>query len=551
MKPIRVLLTSVGRRVELVQAFKQAADNLNIALTIYGADLTNTAPALYFCDRKVKTPRISDPTYISELQSVCVREKIDCLIPTIDTDLLILSQRKDEFKALGTQVLISAEDKIRLCRDKRLTSSFFVECGLLAPMPVDAVEKYSSGFPAFIKPKDGSSSINAFKVDDQADLEARASQVFDYIIQPFVEGTEYTVDIFCDFEGNPIYITPRERIAVRSGEVLKTRICQDETIIAECQKIIDQFKPCGPLTVQLIRQIDTGKDYYIEINPRFGGGAPLSMKAGADSAETLLRLLSGETVDYNPAAATDGAVYSRYDQSVCTNNAAAPGNKPTIKAVIFDLDDTLYSEKDYVRSGFRAVSERLNDLVDHSFDKLWTAFEAGQPAIDIVLSEAGMPDLKDECVRIYRSHSPRIALYQGVHEMLEFLRNSGIRLGIITDGRPKGQRAKIEALGLTKLIDNIIITDELGGVEFRKPCDIAFRIMQRKLGIPYESMVYVADNPTKDFVAPSKLGIRSVWFKNSDGLYSGEPCSNSNIETRLIDKISEVQDVITKSGIIE
>ena len=76
------------------------------------------------------------------------------------------------------------------------------------------------------------------------------------------------------------------------------------------------FKPIGPITVQLIREENTGIDYYIEINPRFGGGAPLSIKAGADSAEALLRLLRNEKMAYIAYAAEDGAVYSRFDQSI-------------------------------------------------------------------------------------------------------------------------------------------------------------------------------------------------------------------------------------------
>lgn len=84
-------------------------------------------------------------------------------------------------------------------------------------------------------------------------MKVYVEQVGDYIVQPFIEGTEYTVDIFCDYEGNPVYITPRIRPAVRSGEVLKTEIALDEMIIAECRELIAGFQPCGPMTVQLIR----------------------------------------------------------------------------------------------------------------------------------------------------------------------------------------------------------------------------------------------------------------------------------------------------------
>ncbi len=185
-----------------------------------------------------------------------------------------------------------------------------------SPHPVDDTDKYQDGFPAFIKPKDGSSSIFAYKVNNEQDLQAYAQQVPDYIIQPFIDGTEYTVDVFCDFSGNPILITPRIRLAVRSGEVLKTEIAQDDQIIREIKALVADYKPCGQITVQLIREKNTCDDYYIEINSRFGGGAPLSIKAGADSAEALIRLLNGEKISYIEKAAENGAVFSQFDQSI-------------------------------------------------------------------------------------------------------------------------------------------------------------------------------------------------------------------------------------------
>ena len=311
---MKLLFTSVGRRVELMQAFRNAADNLGIELELIGADISTTAPALYFCDTKVKVPKISDPNYIPFLVSFCAEHSVDALIPTIDTDLFLLAENKERFT--GTNVIISAPESIRICRDKRLTGNFFLNAGVKCPLPVDDYKKYNQGFPAFIKPKDGSSSINAYKANNQEELESLAKMVPDYIVQPFIEGTEYTVDAFCDFEGNPVFITPRLRLAVRSGEVLKTKISQDKTIIAEMKRIIEALKPCGPITVQLIRDTKSGDDYYIEINPRYGGGAPLSMKAGADSSEVMLKLLSGQKVDYIEEAAEEGAIYSRFDQSI-------------------------------------------------------------------------------------------------------------------------------------------------------------------------------------------------------------------------------------------
>ncbi len=192
-----------------------------------------------------------------------------------------------------------------------------------------------------------------------------------------------------------------------------------------------------------------------------------------------------------------------------------------LKVVVFDLDDTLYSEKEYVRSGYHAVAKLMPQVADTE-RKLWTAFENKKSAIDEVLISEGIytEELKKQCLETYRYHQPDIHLYDGVVDMLVELRKKGYLLGIITDGRPEGQRAKIKALNLEEYTDHIIITDELGGIEYRKPNEKPFILMKERFGVEYAEMCYMGDNTRKDFVAPQKLGIKSIWFRNTDGLYS-------------------------------
>lgn len=187
-----------------------------------------------------------------------------------------------------------------------------------------------------------------------------------------------------------------------------------------------------------------------------------------------------------------------------------------LDAVIFDLDDTLYSEKGYVRSGYRKIAEFCGK--PEMADQMWAEFECGGKAIDTVLETHGLGDKKEEALRIYRFQMPDIQMYPEVAEMLVRIRKTK-KVGIITDGRPEGQRAKLCALKIQ--VDEIIVTDELGGVAFRKPCDVAFRLMQEKLKVPFEKMAYIGDNQKKDFMAPEKLGMRCIFFKNPDGIYSG------------------------------
>ncbi len=185
-----------------------------------------------------------------------------------------------------------------------------------------------------------------------------------------------------------------------------------------------------------------------------------------------------------------------------------------IDAVIFDLDDTLYSEKQYIRSGYKKIAEYFN--IPYMEEEMWNCFENGGKAIDEVLKAHGLISKKEQALYIYRFQEPKISLYSGVGELLIRIKKKK-KIGIITDGRPEGQRAKLKALNIN--VDKVIITDELGGAEYRKPNPKAFEIMQKELNTEFEKMVYIGDNIKKDFIAPQKLGMKYIWFKNPDGLY--------------------------------
>lgn len=185
-----------------------------------------------------------------------------------------------------------------------------------------------------------------------------------------------------------------------------------------------------------------------------------------------------------------------------------------VDVVLFDLDDTLYSEKEYVKSGYHKIAEHFQ--IPELETRMWSVFEAGGKAIDEALEEFGLSGQKGAALRLYREQEPDIHPYPGVMEMIGRIRAEK-KVGIITDGRPEGQRAKIKALQLQA--DRIIITDELGGIEFRKPNETAFCMMQAYFQVPFARMVYIGDNIGKDFKAPERLGMQSIYFRNRNGLY--------------------------------
>jgi carbamoyl-phosphate synthase large subunit len=318
MNEINILILSAGRRVELVQSFKNAARKLNVISNIVAGDCSETAPALYFADKACKLPRISDPEYINAIIEICNIENISLVVPTIDTDLLLLAKNKDFIEANSNcKLLVSDTSVIEICRDKINTQLFMEENNFGIPKMYTIEEiKYKTDlkFPLFIKPKSGSSSINTFKVNNNNELKIYNSLISDPIIQDFIEGEEYTVDVFLDFDSTIITIVPRLRLATRSGEISKGKIIRDREIIEDVFKLMRKLKPIGHITVQLMK---TSKGIeYIEVNPRFGGGAPMSIQSGADSCENLFKIFMGQKLEYNENY-TENITFLRFDSSIC------------------------------------------------------------------------------------------------------------------------------------------------------------------------------------------------------------------------------------------
>lgn len=311
-----IMILSAGRRVELVERFKAAAQKIGIKSKIVAVDISDTAPAIHFADVFYLIPRISADGYIEALIDISNKENISLIIPTIDTELLKLMENREKIEAsTNAKILLSRDEVIKICRDKNNTQKFFEKNGFGVPkqLSADDIKCENYAFPLFIKPEDGSSSINTFKVKNKAELDFFMDYIDKPMLQEFIEGTEFSVDVFCDFESNPITIVPRIRLATRSGEIAKGKVIKDREVIEDVKRVIENLKPIGHITVQCMKT-KRGIE-YIEINPRFGGGAPMSIDAGADSCENLYRLLLGEALSYNENY-MDETLFVRFDNSI-------------------------------------------------------------------------------------------------------------------------------------------------------------------------------------------------------------------------------------------
>ncbi len=205
------------------------------------------------------------------------------------------------------------------------------------------------------------------------------------------------------------------------------------------------------------------------------------------------------------------------------------GAMPWPRAVVFDVDDTLYLERDYVRSGFRAVDAHLREHHGAAgfFERAWAAFEQGVRGrtFDEVLPQLGLSPAREliaELVEVYRTHPPQIDLLPDARAALEAARRAGWAVAVVTDGPLASQSAKVEALGLSRWAEPVVLTAALGE-GFGKPHPRAFRLVEEGTGCREEQCVYLADNPGKDFAGPKRLGWRTVRVRRPGGLHAEEP----------------------------
>jgi len=315
---MNILFTNIGRRVSLVKHFKKTLKLLNIKGNIIGADMNMSAPAIHITDRKYKICPISSSNYISSLIFICKKENIDLLISLLDTDLIKLSKNKTLLEKIGTKVLISSYKVINMCQDKIKTFKFLKKNGIPTPNLIDIDEVISTkkGFPFIIKPAHGSASKGVFKVNNVEELKFYRSKIKNPILQEFVVGDEFTVDVLADFQSNIKCIVPRKRLEVRAGEVSKGMTVKNQEIIETTKKCVESLKEVvGSITVQGI--LAKNNNFKItEINPRFGGGHPLAIKAGADFPKWIIEMTQGKSPIIKLDGWIDGLVMLRYDDAI-------------------------------------------------------------------------------------------------------------------------------------------------------------------------------------------------------------------------------------------
>ncbi|NUQ63594.1 MAG: ATP-grasp domain-containing protein, partial [Pirellulales bacterium] len=313
---VNILFTSVGRRVELLRAFRRAYESLGIGGRIVATDIAPYAPAMKIADRGHLVPPLRSPDFVPALHRILQQEQIAAVFPLIDPDIPVLVENRDLLESTGARLVVVAREAAETTSDKWKTAAFFRRLGIPTaeswlPHEIDAGR---SAYPLFIKPRRGSASQHAFKVENARQLEFFSEYVPDPIVQEYLSGPEISTDLVCDLAGEVLSVASRERIQVRAGEIAVGKTVFDPVIAATCIRIAKALGAIGPITVQCM--VNGGNPKFTEINARFGGGAPLSVAAGANGPLLLLARLAGLPVDVPPLGAYRHPLYfSRFDDS--------------------------------------------------------------------------------------------------------------------------------------------------------------------------------------------------------------------------------------------
>ncbi len=314
-----VLITAASRRVPLVRAFRSAITRSGGGRLVV-SDVNALSPAVYSGDRAYRVPLSSDPSYLDEILAICEAEHIGLVVPTIDDELPLFGRASAAFAERGIRVAVSPEATSLLCNDK------FETCRVLRSRGVAAAESFLPGmvpvepaFPLFIKPRYGRGGVGAVKVRNRRELEFFLDYVDTPVVQRYIDGPEFTIDVLCDFNGAPLSIVPRERVVIRAGVIDRGRTVKDPALIALARSCVAALRFAGPINIQC--RVEEGVPTVFEINPRFSGGIPLTIEAGADFPLMLLQLAAGRQVKPSIGRFRHDLWMTSYEASVFLSDA--------------------------------------------------------------------------------------------------------------------------------------------------------------------------------------------------------------------------------------
>lgn len=311
---LNVLITAGSRRVALVDGFRTALTQLGGGRVVL-TDVNPLSPTVHFVDRAYRVPLSSEPGYISEILRIAKHEGVGLIVPTIDDELTAFACAAPQFAAEGIRVAVSPPETTAVCDDK------YALCHALRDRGIEAAPTWRPSdvpsdvpFPLFVKPRVGRGGVGAYPIRSQRELDFFVEYVDDAIVQPYLDGPEFTLDMLCGFNGELLAVVPRERVVIRAGVIDRGRTVRDQALLDLARDCAAALRFVGAVNVQC-RVVD-GRPTVFEINPRFSGGIGLTIAAGVDVPRLLLELVLGFRVRPRIGAFKSHLWMTNYEASV-------------------------------------------------------------------------------------------------------------------------------------------------------------------------------------------------------------------------------------------
>ncbi len=288
----RILVTGAGGAAAI--SYLQAMQGPQFSL--FAADMDPNATGLYMVgpSKRFLIPPAAAANYVQAILELCEREQIDILVPTVDMELLPISERRSEFEAAGVKLLLAPQGCLELCLDKWLLMQ---ACGPQLPVPQSAVlteglDLSTIPLPCIVKPREGAGGRGFKIVHTLADWmdQPRDGTM---LIQEYLPGDEYSVDVLVDAEGHFKAAVPRLRMKVDSGVAVTARTVRDEELMDLSERVARVIGLRFVGNIQWRRRAD-GRPMLLEVNPRFPGTMPLTVAAGVDMPRLSTASLMGE-----------------------------------------------------------------------------------------------------------------------------------------------------------------------------------------------------------------------------------------------------------------
>ena len=291
MTEVTVLVTAAGSAPALafIRGLRGQAE---LRVKLVGVDGVAHSFGLFECDERYTVPRVKDPSFVEAMAAICKKHGVQVLAPILDFELDLFASAAVAAALPGVRVISNSPETVALARDKRASSAAVARAGVLVPeIFADAA---SVRYPCIVKPTVGAGSAGVTVVREPAGLAAALAQAGAApLLQAFIDGDEYTVDLVVAPDGEVLAVAPRQRIEVRGGQSYKGCTVDDADVVDAARRCAQALRMSGQGNVQLMRARAGGQLYFIEVNPKFAAGMGLTIGAGLNLPLLYVKLALG------------------------------------------------------------------------------------------------------------------------------------------------------------------------------------------------------------------------------------------------------------------